>query len=290
METAVTLHSYHCKVGTVLHLRANLEKTCMVPVHNAISTKKLLPLGMGASGMLIPSPWEKKRLLLPCIKSYEAPLAVTSNSVPSKSSSKGPLEKTTLRPITFPNAFESLIMEVCDQTDIAELKVKVGGFEMYLKRGAVQIQTSAIPSHSTPPEVPTKTMIESSSAAAEPIQSSKSSPITNNPFSNVSLSSKASKLAYLEGSGNTYVLVSSPTVGTFRRGRTVKGKKQPPICKEGDIIKEGQVIGYLDQFGSELPVKSDVAGEVLKLLYKDGEAVGYGDPLVAVLPSFSGIK
>lgn len=25
--------------------------------------------------------------------------------------------------------------------------------------------------------------------------------------------------------------------------------------KQGDVIKEGQVIGYLDQFGSELPVK-----------------------------------
>lgn len=24
---------------------------------------------------------------------------------------------------------------------------------------------------------------------------------------------------------------------------------------QGDVIKEGQVIGYLDQFGTELPVK-----------------------------------
>ncbi|CAL5349192.1 unnamed protein product [Camellia sinensis] len=48
---------------------------------------------------------------------------------------------------------------------------------------------------------------------------------------------------------------------------------QPPICKEGDVIKEGQVIGFLDQFGTELPVKSDVAGEVIKLLFNDGEAL-----------------
>lgn len=56
------------------------------------------------------------------------------------------------------------------------------------------------------------------------------------------------------------------------------------------MIEEGQVIGFLDQFGTQLPVKSDVAGEVLKVLYSDGEAVGYGDPLIAVLPSFPGIK
>ncbi|THG02786.1 hypothetical protein TEA_029033 [Camellia sinensis var. sinensis] len=63
------------------------------------------------------------------------------------------------------------------------------------------------------------------------------------------------------------------------------------VAGEGEVIKEGQVIGFLDQFGTELPVKqSDVAGEVIKLLFNDGEAVGYGDPLIAVLPSFHGIK
>ncbi|GKU92194.1 hypothetical protein SLEP1_g5956 [Rubroshorea leprosula] len=56
------------------------------------------------------------------------------------------------------------------------------------------------------------------------------------------------------------------------------------------MIKEGQVIGYLDQFGTHFPVRADVAGEVLKLLANDGDAIGYGDPLVAVLPSFHGIK
>eukprot|EP00268_Persea_americana_P010301 TRINITY_DN14190_c0_g1_i1.p1 TRINITY_DN14190_c0_g1~~TRINITY_DN14190_c0_g1_i1.p1 ORF type:complete len:177 (-),score=23.65 TRINITY_DN14190_c0_g1_i1:1160-1663(-) len=112
-------------------------------------------------------------------------------------------------------------------------------------------------------------MVESISATP-PAVPQKSASVATNPFTNVSLA-KSSKLAALEGSGtNSYVIVSSPTVGSFRRGRTVKGKKQPPICKEGDVIKEGQVIGYLDQFGNELPVKSDVAGEILKLLYKDG--------------------
>ncbi|PNX78799.1 biotin/lipoyl attachment domain-containing protein, partial [Trifolium pratense] len=58
----------------------------------------------------------------------------------------------------------------------------------------------------------------------------------------------------------------------------------------GDVIKEGQVIGYIDQFAAGLPIKSDVAGEVLKLLVEDGDPVGYGDPLIAVLPSFHDIK
>ncbi|MFS8012942.1 hypothetical protein Hanom_Chr14g01326951 [Helianthus anomalus] len=38
----------------------------------------------------------------------------------------------------------------------------------------------------------------------------------------------------------------------------------------GSVIKEGQTICYLDQFGTELPVKSDVDGEVIKFLVNDG--------------------
>ncbi|PKI31809.1 hypothetical protein CRG98_047812 [Punica granatum] len=133
-------------------------------------------------------------------------------------------------------------------------------------------------------------MDKSGSSAPPPAAPPKPASEKTSPFTNVSFG-KSSRLAALEASGASgYVLVSSPTVGSFRRGRTLKGKKQPPSCKEGDVIKEGQVIGWLDQFGAELPVKSDVSGEVLKLLIDDGEPVGYGDPLIAVLPSFHGIQ
>ncbi|KAF2296322.1 hypothetical protein GH714_037403 [Hevea brasiliensis] len=184
---------------------------------------------------LISSPVKQNVSLVSCLKAPEA--AATA----SAAKSDGSLEKSSLRSATFPNGFEALVLEVCDETEIAELKLKVGDFEMHLRRnvGATKAPLSNI-SPTEPPPIPTKPM-------------------------------DSSKLAALEASGATgYVLVASPTVGSFRRNRTVKGKRQPPIFKEGDIIKEGQVIGYLDQFGTELPVKSDVAGEVLKLLFDDG--------------------
>ncbi|KAF9676978.1 hypothetical protein SADUNF_Sadunf08G0059600 [Salix dunnii] len=201
---------------------------------------------------------------------------------------QGSLEKNSPRNATFPNGFEALVLEVCDETEIAELKLKVGDFEMHLKRNVGAVKAPLI-SSTPPPPIPTPPM-EISAAVSPSPSPSKSSVEKSTPFTNVSFG-KSSKLAALEASGASgYVLVASPTVGSFRRNRTVKGKKQPPICKEGDVIKEGQVIGYLDQFGTELPVKSDVAGEVLKLLFNDGDAVGYGDPLIAVLPSFHGIN
>ncbi|KAI5594101.1 hypothetical protein BDE02_03G053700 [Populus trichocarpa] len=79
-------------------------------------------------------------------------------------------------------------------------------------------------------------------------------------------------------------------VGFFRRSRTIKGKRAPPSCKEKQIIKEGQVLCYIEQLGGELPIESDISGEVIKILQEDGEPVGYGDALIAILPSFPGIK
>ncbi|KAJ7959584.1 biotin carboxyl carrier protein of acetyl-CoA carboxylase [Quillaja saponaria] len=229
------------------------------------------------------SPRKRKGMLATCVKTSDVK---SDDAIPQDS-----LEKRTLQPATFPNGFEALVLEVCDETEVAELKLKVGDFEMHLKRniGATVAPMSSI-SPTSPPAIPSEPMVKSATDAPPPSSPAKSSPGKISPFINVPLE-KSSKLAALEASGsNAHVLVSSSTVGSFRRGRTVKGKKQPPICKEGDVIKEGQVIGYLDQFGTELPVKSDVAGEVLKLLFQDGEAVGYGDPLIAVLPSFHDIK
>ncbi|KAK7276439.1 hypothetical protein RIF29_17578 [Crotalaria pallida] len=231
----------------------------------------------------------KRKLAVSCAKAAE-PINTSKSDASVDTFQNETLQKKPLQAATFPNGFEALVLDVCDETQIAELKVKVGEFEMHLKRniGATKVPLSNI-SPTTPPPVPTKPMVESTSAISPP-SPPKSSAEKTKPFLNVP-KDKSQKLASLEASGtNNYVLVPSPTVGLFRSGRTIKGKKQPSVCREGDLIKEGQVIGYLDQFGTSLPVKSDVAGEVLKLLFQDGDAVGYGDPLIAVLPSFHDIK
>lgn len=230
------------------------------------------------------------------IKATESKSAFTSDGAPEKISAI--LEKNNVPRSTFPNGFEELILNVCDETSIAELKLKVGAFQMHLKRDVgnptSSISTSpaiAIASPTIAPPIPSEPM-DQSAPLTKPteLKNLSPSPSSDNPFANVA-SSKAAKLAALEADGaKSYVLVSSPTVGTFRSGRTIKGKKQLPSCKEGDMIKEGQIIGYVDQFGNELPIRSDTAGEILKILFRDGEAVGYGDPLVAVLPSFHGIR
>lgn len=266
MEAAANCRSFHGALG--------FQESYKVPFRRVLVAGKLFSTlnqnvrlkGVAkASSSTTPSKLDAERIAVP-------------------SDNKGPFS-------VFPDGFERLVMEVCDETEVAEVKVKVGEYEMHLKRNVdAPVPPPSIISPTVAPPIPSEPMVAilgSTSPTEE--ASEKSSPKASNYFANVS-SSITAKLAALEASGSdAFVTISSPGVGSFRSGRTVKGKKQRPCCKKGDMINEGQVIGYVDQFGSELPVKSDVAGEVLKVLFEDGEAVGYGDPLVAVLPSFHGI-
>ncbi|AES71252.1 putative biotin/lipoyl attachment [Medicago truncatula] len=274
MDSSAAIRSFHYPIGTISHVRSSIERAAVVPCHKIRWNSN-----------------RGKKALVSCAKAVEA-INTTKSDASLDSTQQDKLEKKPLQTATFPDGFEALILDVCDETEIAELKLKVGEFEMHLKRniGATKAPLSNI-SPTTPPPIPSKPMDESAPTTAQPLPPTSSSEKTN-PFANVS-SQKSSKLIALEASGtSTYALVSSPTVGSFRRGRTVKGQKHPPICKEGDVIREGQVIGYLDQFGvgAGIPIKSDVAGEVLKLLLEEGDPVGFGDPILAVLPSFHDIK
>uniref|UniRef100_A0A7N0THQ1 Lipoyl-binding domain-containing protein n=1 Tax=Kalanchoe fedtschenkoi TaxID=63787 RepID=A0A7N0THQ1_KALFE len=265
MESAASLRSFHHTVGAVAAPQSVVERPGMLSFCNVASGSN------GLISKLLCDPTNHRATVVSCLKTVKA----------SDTSAGSPAMKAPTNP-TFPKGFE-LIFEVCDETEIAELKLKIGDFQMQLKRNLV------------PAEVPPPVVSPSAPVAAEPktvppsappkAPSAKSSAFVNIP------KEKSAKLVALESSGTAgYVLVSSPTVGSFHRGRTLKGKKQPPVCKEGDVIKEGQIIGYVDQFGTELPIKSDVAGEVVKLLLDEGDGVGYGDPLIAVLPSFHGIR
>ncbi|KAJ0979834.1 hypothetical protein J5N97_015308 [Dioscorea zingiberensis] len=290
METAGILRSFHGAIRTTQHAQYTLEKPLVASLSNNAFRKEAFLKDPSMGQGLVFSKVNRRKSFLPYVKASEAASALVSNDSLAKTV-PGSSEEKIAEKSTFPNGFESLILGVCDETNVAELKIKVGDFEMHLRRsiGAPPVpSTLPIASPTTAPPVPSAPMAESGPAAAPAVPKAPTAPTS--PFTNVS-PAKASKLAALEASvSNAFVVVSSPTVGSFRKGRTLKGKKQPPSCKEGDVIKEGQVIGFLDQFGNELPIKSDVSGEVLKVLFEDGEAVGYGDPLMAVLPSFHGIK
>ncbi|XP_031474112.1 uncharacterized protein LOC116246393 isoform X2 [Nymphaea colorata] len=185
--------------------------------------------------------------------------------------------------LMFPSSSEvqSLVSDICT-TSIVEFELKLSGFRLYIAR---DINGKSNPSSTT---------------ATPDVSVSRIS--TGNLDSNGATPSAA--LALLEReppAGNApkllesaadagLILLKSPKVGYFRRSRTIKGKRAPPACNEKQVVKEGQAVCFVEQLGGEIPVESEVAGEVIEILRKDGEAVGYGDPLIAILPSFPGIK
>uniref|UniRef100_A0A0D6QYG3 Lipoyl-binding domain-containing protein n=1 Tax=Araucaria cunninghamii TaxID=56994 RepID=A0A0D6QYG3_ARACU len=288
-------------LGICAHVQALHDKGDVRQMHYRFSTKFLPRLDTGNSsknncGTL--STQVRTKFWPPSyVKVSQATLAVASDSVASESDSQEELDNRNQNSALFPDGCESFIMEICDETSVAEVKLKAGNFEMHMRRN---IDKSKVPSSDapplTPPPIPSKPMVDSDPIVSTPASSSnppKPSPTGSDLLINrISLSEVPKvKSQILEESGDDgFCFVTSPKVGIFRRSRIAKGKVGPVLCKEGQTIKEGQVVCYIEQFSASSPVASTMSGEVVRVLWNDGEPVGYGDPLFAVLPSFHGIK
>ncbi|GAB2228171.1 hypothetical protein Droror1_Dr00010001 [Drosera rotundifolia] len=176
---------------------------------------------------------------------------------------------------------ESLLTELCSTTSIAEFELKLLGFRLYVARDVTANLQQPAPPTSEPTAANTAVVEENTDAAV-----STTSLAIYKPEA-----SERSIERLLNGAANEgLVIIKSPRVGFFHRSRTIKGKRAPPPCKEKQTVKEGQVLCYIDQLGCEFSVETEVAGEVVKILCEEGEPVGYDDPIIAILPSFPGIK
>jgi acetyl-CoA carboxylase biotin carboxyl carrier protein len=75
--------------------------------------------------------------------------------------------------------------------------------------------------------------------------------------------------------------VKSPIVGTFYES---SAPGIAPFIKVGDVVEVGQVLCIVEAMKLMNEIESDVAGEVVKIIAKNGQAVEYGLPLFAVRP------
>ncbi|CAJ1955118.1 unnamed protein product [Sphenostylis stenocarpa] len=162
------------------------------------------------------------------------------------------------------NEVEFLLTKLCDSSSIAEIELKLAGFHLHVVRDLTKKNTTLPPP--IPASVSRDNVIET--------------PKTNGSVSTTSLAlSKPVDPVPSPGSIQTFidkaadeglVIIQSPKVGFFRTSRTIKGKRAPPSCKEKENVEEGQVICYIEQLGGQLPIESDVSGEVIKILRQDG--------------------
>jgi len=78
-----------------------------------------------------------------------------------------------------------------------------------------------------------------------------------------------------------HVTIEAPMVGTFYRA-TAPGAE--PYVREGDEIKEGQILCIIEAMKLMNEIEAKGAGRIVKILVENGLAVEYGQPLFLVEP------
>lgn len=93
-----------------------------------------------------------------------------------------------------------------------------------------------------------------------------------------------------ESVDESLVYVTSPKVGIFRRGRYAGGKKvgKGNCVNQGDQVKKGQTLGFVEQLGTHVVVEAPQAGELAKMLLEDGAPVEYQQVVAELAPFFGG--
>ncbi|SRR5581483_5043701 len=77
------------------------------------------------------------------------------------------------------------------------------------------------------------------------------------------------------------VTVEAPMVGTFYRAPSPEAD---PYVREGDVIKEGQVLCIIEAMKLMNEIESKVGGRLIRILAENGQPVEYGQPLFLIEP------
>jgi biotin carboxyl carrier protein len=84
-----------------------------------------------------------------------------------------------------------------------------------------------------------------------------------------------------EAHADPYKYVTAPLVGRFYSG-TKPGTK--PLVNPGDLVRVGQVVGTIETLNVMTEVEATLAGRVVEVKADEGQAVEYGQQLLALEP------
>lgn len=85
-----------------------------------------------------------------------------------------------------------------------------------------------------------------------------------------------------ETSGDNYVTIKSPMIGTFYRS-SAPGK--PSFVEIGDDVSPGKVVCIIEAMKLFNEIESEVKGRIVKVLVEDASPVEYDQPLFLVEPN-----
>ncbi|EIE21470.1 hypothetical protein COCSUDRAFT_66905 [Coccomyxa subellipsoidea C-169] len=177
---------------------------------------------------------------------------------------------------------QSLLHVLCDETEVAELELKMGSFELLVRRST----KGDISSSSLNGAASNGAMVAPPPASAFASTQSMDIPAGDFPAAqSVSVSSIDEDI-----DDESTIFLTAPKVGIIRLGRYVKGKKvgKGNIINVGDEVKKGQTLGFIEQLGTYVPMEAPQAGEIVDFLVDEGTAVEYNQPVVELMPFFGG--
>lgn len=162
------------------------------------------------------------------------------------------------------------LVKAVSESNLTEFKYEEDGVKLSLKKTSdkiVQVQAPA-PALTAPVIAPG---ISGAIPAVMPPAASEA-PVSGTPADAAAEGGKAEHAP----SGR---IVKSPLVGTFY---AAPSEDAEPFVKEGDSVKEGQVLAIVEAMKLMNEIESDFTGTVTEILVENGEAVEYGQPLFVI--------
>ena len=152
------------------------------------------------------------------------------------------------------------LVEFLIEKDITEFELERGDVKVRIKRGTPAAQTEriiAVPAAQAALQVPVAT-----------------APGSTPPPPATTTDAPAAPSEELH-------MVRSPIVGTYYESPS---PGSPPFVKPGDSVELGQVLCIVEAMKLMNEIEADVAGEVVKLLVKNGQPIEYNQELFAIRP------
>lgn len=166
-------------------------------------------------------------------------------------------------PLDFDELRELLL--VLNQTDIAEVTLKQGDYELTVRKAVAAAGPALAPVAMAAPIAPVPMAaapIATPFTAPEPAAAPPSSPP---PLNDPKL---------LE--------IKSPMVGTFYRS---PAPGEPSFVQPGDRISSGQTVCIIEAMKLMNELESEVSGEVVEILVENGQPVEFDQVLMRVRPA-----
>jgi acetyl-CoA carboxylase biotin carboxyl carrier protein len=165
------------------------------------------------------------------------------------------------------------LIKLIDSTDLTELKLKQGDFELQIrtkeyykfsgKTASTMVQAPVVQSAPAPPAAPVVEKQDAPPAPAASANAEAAAPVEKSADSNL-------------------VDIKSPIVGTFYRS---PAPDKDVYVKIGDHIDVGSVVCIVEAMKLFNEIESEVSGKIVEILVEDATPVEYDQVLFRVEPA-----